>query len=76
MSAVSEPLFDYVPDAGSFESYLRALDIGVQLRGPSLGETSGVVVQLLAAQVPTVVSSLKYVPGWCDTDSLSTDWPS
>lgn len=37
-------------------------DIGVSLRAPTLGETSGTVVRLLSAGVPTVVSP----GGWYD----------
>ncbi len=46
-------------DAGTFESYLQMIDIGVSLRtSPSGGEMSGGLARLLAAGRPTVVSDV------------------
>ncbi|HEX2095583.1 MAG TPA: hypothetical protein VHG28_24515 [Longimicrobiaceae bacterium] len=39
---------DYLPDEEEFDAYLAAADCGVQLRHPTLGETSAVVSRLLA----------------------------
>jgi glycosyltransferase involved in cell wall biosynthesis len=49
-------------DAQTFESLMRSVDVGVSLRHPTLGETSGAVVRLIAHGVPVVVSA----GGWYD----------
>ena len=43
-----------------FLALLRAMDVHVALRSPTVGETSGVVVQGLALGVPTIVTNV----GW------------
>ena len=46
-------------DSATFEAYLHAIDVGVNLRtGPSGGEMSAGVVRLLAAGRPTIVSDI------------------
>jgi glycosyltransferase involved in cell wall biosynthesis len=49
-------------DAARFENLLRGCDVLVNLRHPTLGETSATVVSALANGVPTVVST----GGWYD----------
>ena len=49
-------------DAARFDALLRGCDVLVNLRHPTLGETSATVVSALALGVPTVVST----GGWYD----------
>ena len=49
-------------DAARFDALLRGCDVLVNLRHPTLGETSATVVSALAHGVPTVVST----GGWYD----------
>jgi glycosyltransferase involved in cell wall biosynthesis len=49
-------------DAGRFARLLAGVDVGVSLRHPTLGETSGAVVRWLGVGVPVVVST----GGWYD----------
>lgn len=49
-------------DAGRFESLMRAVHIGVNLRHPTLGESSAIVTRWMALGVPVVVSE----GGWYD----------
>src|SRR5262249_61119745 len=49
-------------DTARFEALLRATDVGVALRHPTLGETSAVVVRMLGLGVPVCVST----GGWYD----------
>jgi glycosyltransferase involved in cell wall biosynthesis len=43
-------------DAGAFADMMRAIDILLNLRFPSMGETSSTQVQAMAAGIPTIVS--------------------
>ena len=45
----------YVP-METFLQYLRAVDVGVNLRYPTWGEVSGTLIRLMACGVPTVVT--------------------
>lgn len=47
----------YVDDA-AMRAYLAATDIGVNLRYPTLGESSATLVELMAAGKPTLVSAV------------------
>lgn len=49
-------------DGARFEALMRATDVGVALRHPTLGETSAVVVRMLGLGVPVCVST----GGWYD----------
>ena len=42
--------------AATFARYLSTLDIGVNLRHPTWGETSGALVRLMSCGVPTIVA--------------------
>jgi glycosyltransferase involved in cell wall biosynthesis len=46
----------FVPNATDFLGYLAACDCAVQLRYPTLGETSGVITTFLANNVPLITS--------------------
>ncbi|MGW3183220.1 hypothetical protein ACWDD9_28490 [Kitasatospora sp. NPDC001119] len=47
----------YLPDA-EFNALLLAVDCGIQLRGPWLGETSGPASALIAHRRPTILSDI------------------
>jgi glycosyltransferase involved in cell wall biosynthesis len=47
----------YVDDA-TFTTYLQATDVGINLRYPTLGETSATLLALMAAGKPTLVSNV------------------
>ncbi|MEW6583617.1 MAG: glycosyltransferase family 4 protein, partial [Actinomycetota bacterium] len=49
-------------DGAAFDRLLRSIDVGVNLRHPTLGETSGTVIRWMGAGVPVVVST----GGWYD----------
>ena len=42
----------------TFQTYLAATDIGINLRYPSLGETSGTLLRLMGAAKPALVSNV------------------
>lgn len=42
----------------TFQTYLSATDIGINLRYPSLGETSGTLLRLMGAAKPVLVSNV------------------
>ena len=48
---------DFV-DATTYDDYLAAADIGINLRFPTTGETSAALLRLLAAGTPTLVSDV------------------
>lgn len=56
--------FDYLPARRDFLSIMRLVDVGLQLRSPSLGETSATVSELLAMGTPVVVSDQSILPKW------------
>jgi glycosyltransferase involved in cell wall biosynthesis len=49
-----------VPDLATFAAYIAATDIAVNLRHPTLGETSASLLRVMAGGVPAVVSDA----GW------------
>lgn len=59
---------DYIPSREKYETVMATVDVGVQLRGPTLGETSGVVAQLLASDVPVITSSESVLPLWANEE--------
>lgn len=46
----------YIDSNQIFDNLLLSIDCGVQLRYPSLGETSGVISKLVAHSIPVIVS--------------------
>jgi glycosyltransferase involved in cell wall biosynthesis len=48
--------FDFVESESEFLQYVASCDCGVQLRHPTLGETSSMVSTLLANSIPVIVS--------------------
>lgn len=60
----STTMLGYVESGARFQRLLSAVDVGVQLRGPSLGETSGVIAQLLASDIPVITSTASVLPVW------------
>ncbi len=61
-------VLEYVKSGDEFRRLLSAADVGVQLRGPSLGETSGVIAQLLASDVPVITSTESVLPVWANQE--------
>jgi hypothetical protein len=59
---------EYVESGAEFRRLLSTVDIGVQLRGPTLGETSGVIAALLASDVPVITSTDSVLPIWANRD--------
>lgn len=51
---------DFVEDEREFLSYLAACDCGIQLRHPTLGETSSVITALHANGVPLILSATPF----------------
>lgn len=51
---------DHLPNESDFDAYLGAADCAVQLRHPTLGETSGVVSKLLANNKRLIISDTPY----------------
>lgn len=51
---------DYVDNEDIFDAYLGALDCAIQLRYPTLGETSSVVSKMLANSRPVIISKTEY----------------
>lgn len=51
---------DYIPNEREFDAYLAAVDCGIQLRHPSLGETSGVISKMIANGKRLIVSDTPY----------------
>lgn len=45
-------------DTATFQTYLRATDIGINLRHPTNGETSATLLALMASGKPTLVSNV------------------
>lgn len=45
-------------DESTFQTYMAATDIGINLRYPSLGETSATLFRLMGAAKPTLVSNV------------------
>jgi glycosyltransferase involved in cell wall biosynthesis len=64
----STTLLGYVTSGREFQRLLSAVDVGVQLRHPSLGETSAVIAQLLASDVPVVTSTEAVLPVWASDE--------
>lgn len=50
----------YAEDLGTFEDWIRTADVVVNLRQPTVGETSGVALRAMAAARPLIV----YDHGW------------
>jgi hypothetical protein len=61
-------VMEYVKSGNRFRCLLAAVDAGVQLRGPSLGETSAVIAQLLASDVPVITSTESVLPVWASRE--------
>lgn len=51
---------DYVVDDGEFDAFLATADCAVQLRYPTLGETSGVVSKMIANNKRLIISDTPY----------------
>lgn len=51
---------DHVPDESQFDAFLAATDCAIQLRHPTLGETSGVVSKMLANGKRLILSETPY----------------
>lgn len=64
LTGVSTTMLEYIESPEEFLDYLGVVDIGVQLRWPTLGETSGVVAQFLASDIPVIVSTDSILPFW------------
>jgi glycosyltransferase involved in cell wall biosynthesis len=64
----STTVLGYIESGCEFRRLLSAVDVGVQLRWPSLGETSGVIAQLLASDVPVVTSTESVLPMWASDE--------
>ncbi len=69
-------IVEYVPSGDEFWSLVAAVDIGVQLREPSLGETSGVVAHMLASDVPVITSRRSVLPIWANSEMVRIVPPS
>jgi glycosyltransferase involved in cell wall biosynthesis len=50
----------------SFDAWIKSVDLGIQLRTVSNGESSGPIAQLMSAGVPTLVTSLGAVVEYPD----------
>ena len=50
----------YVPSLREFDQYLAAFDVGINLRHPTSGETSGSALRMMAQGCPMIVSNT----GW------------
>jgi len=61
-------LLEYVKSGDDFLHLLAAADAGIQLRGPSLGETSAVIAQLLTSNVPVITSTESVLPMWASRE--------
>jgi glycosyltransferase involved in cell wall biosynthesis len=66
LAGPSVTLMGYAESDVEFRRLLTAVDIGVQLRGPTLGETSGVVSLLLSSDIPVITSSDSLLPSWAE----------
>jgi glycosyltransferase involved in cell wall biosynthesis len=51
---------DYIDDEGEFHAFMAAADCGVQLRHPTLGETSAVVSKMVANGKRLIISDTPY----------------
>lgn len=68
LANASTTVLGYVESGREFQRLLSAVDVGVQLRGPSLGETSGVIAQLLVSDVPVITSTESVLPAWASDE--------
>jgi glycosyltransferase involved in cell wall biosynthesis len=68
LAGMSTTVLDYVTSGREFRRLLSAVDVGVQLRDPSLGETSAVIAQLLASDVPVITSTESVLPAWASDE--------
>lgn len=50
----------YVGDINLFDTYLSAVDCGIQLRYPTFGETSGIVTKFVANNKRVIISGTDY----------------
>jgi glycosyltransferase involved in cell wall biosynthesis len=68
-------LIDHIESHRDFDDLLSTVDIGVLLRHPTLGETSGVAAKLLASGTPIIASTASILPTWAPA-SLVTLLPN
>lgn len=68
LAGMSTTMLEYVACGREFQRLLSAVDVGVQMRDPSLGETSAVIAQLLASDVPVVTSTESVLPAWASDE--------
>ena len=61
---------DYVPEESKFNAFLAAADCGVQLRHPTLGETSGVVSKLFANGERLILSDTLYTSPYAQYNNV------
>lgn len=68
LANASTTVLGYAESGHEFQRLLSAVDVGVQLRDPSLGETSGVIAQLLGSDVPVITSTESVLPAWASEE--------
>jgi len=51
----------YLEDCQEFDEWLLSIDCGIQLRSPSLGETSATISKLVANNIPVIVSRIPFM---------------
>jgi glycosyltransferase involved in cell wall biosynthesis len=61
---------DYVKDEGEFDAYLAAADCAIQLRHPTLGETSAIISKLVANSKRLIASETPYTQAYARYDTV------